>query len=97
MAVSVVIPVYESARILPALLQRVTVVLDRLGGAWEIILVNDGSPRPAWAFVSERMARAEVKGTGGEDAGAFAQEMEMHPKAIASWERTFFILNGPVG
>jgi hypothetical protein len=31
------------------------------------------------------MARTEVKGAGGEDAGAFAQEIEMHPKAIASW------------
>jgi hypothetical protein len=43
------------------------------------------------------MARTEVKGARGEEAGAFAQEIEMHPKAIAIAERTFFILNGPVG
>jgi glycosyltransferase involved in cell wall biosynthesis len=56
MAVSVVIPVYESARILPALLERVTAVLDRLGGAWEVILVNDGSRDESWREIQAACA-----------------------------------------
>jgi glycosyltransferase involved in cell wall biosynthesis len=56
MAVSVVIPVYESARILPALLERVTAVLDRLGGAWEVILVNDGSRDESWKAIQAACA-----------------------------------------
>ncbi len=63
MAVSVVIPVYESARILPALLGRVTAVLDRLGGAWEVILVNDGSRDESWKAIQTACAsRPEVHG-----------------------------------
>ncbi len=56
MSVSVVIPVYESARILPALLERVTAVLDRLGEAWEIILVNDGSRDESWKAIQTACA-----------------------------------------
>lgn len=63
MAVSVVIPVYESARILPALLERVAAVLDRLGGAWEVILVNDGSRDESWKAIQAACAsRPGVRG-----------------------------------
>src|SRR5512143_559748 len=56
MSVSVVVPVYESARILPALVQRVTAVLDGLGGAWEVILVNDGSRDESWTAIQAACA-----------------------------------------
>lgn len=56
MSVSVVIPVYESARILPALLTRVAAVLDGLGGEWEIILVNDGSRDESWKTIQAACA-----------------------------------------
>jgi undecaprenyl-phosphate 4-deoxy-4-formamido-L-arabinose transferase len=63
MAVSVVIPVYESARILPALLERVAGVLDQLGGAWEVILVNDGSRDESWKAIQAACAsRPGVRG-----------------------------------
>jgi undecaprenyl-phosphate 4-deoxy-4-formamido-L-arabinose transferase len=63
MAVSVVIPVYESARILPALLERVAGVLDHLGGAWEVILVNDGSRDESWKAIQAACAsRPGVRG-----------------------------------
>ncbi|MGZ6970482.1 MAG: glycosyltransferase family 2 protein [Thermoanaerobaculia bacterium] len=65
MSVSVVIPVYESARILPALLQRVTAVLDGVGGAWEVILVNDGSRDESWKAI--QAACASSPGVHGID------------------------------
>lgn len=42
--ISVVIPCYGTARILPELLQRLGAALDALGKHWEIVLVNDCSP-----------------------------------------------------
>src|SRR5205823_14120363 len=47
-AVSVVVPVYESAETLETLVDRIGAVLrDR---PWEIILVNDGSSDSSWAI-----------------------------------------------
>ena len=40
---SVVIPVYNSARYLAELHARLTVVMDRLGGTYEVVFVNDAS------------------------------------------------------
>ncbi len=40
---SLVIPVYNEERIIPALYQRVSAVMDRLDDTAELILINDGS------------------------------------------------------
>ncbi|MFN7211302.1 MAG: glycosyltransferase family 2 protein, partial [Aggregatilineales bacterium] len=40
---SVVAPVYNEAQGLPEFYQRVRAVMEALGEAWELILVNDGS------------------------------------------------------
>ncbi len=47
-AVTVVIPVYNSAATLPALLERLTPALTTLAAHYEIILVNDGSRDASW-------------------------------------------------
>src|SRR5258708_11349954 len=52
-AVSVVIPVYNSAATLPALLARLTPVLASLGGSFEVILVNDDSRDASWKAIVE--------------------------------------------
>jgi undecaprenyl-phosphate 4-deoxy-4-formamido-L-arabinose transferase len=51
-AVSVVIPVYNSAATLPALLVRLAPVLASLGSRFEVILVNDGSRDDSWKTVT---------------------------------------------
>lgn len=50
---SVVIPVYNSASSLNTLVQRVGSVLATLGGHYELILVNDGSPDQSWKTICE--------------------------------------------
>lgn len=46
--VSIVIPVYRSARILPTLVARLEAALQPRAGEVEVILVNDGSPDDSW-------------------------------------------------
>ena len=47
-SLSVVIPVYNSAEGLPALLARLVPVLDDLGVPYEVVMVNDGSQDDSW-------------------------------------------------
>ncbi|MDO9706964.1 glycosyltransferase family 2 protein [Paracraurococcus lichenis] len=42
-AFSVVVPAYNEAAVLPAFQQRLAAVMDRLGAAWEVVYVDDGS------------------------------------------------------
>ena len=42
-ALSVVVPCYNEQEVLEQFYSRTAAVLDRLGAAWEIVLVNDGS------------------------------------------------------
>lgn len=43
MKVSIVIPIYNEAAVLPMLFARVRAVIDAQPGEWEVVLVNDGS------------------------------------------------------
>src|SRR5260370_2598446 len=52
-AISVVIPVYNSAATLPALLARLTPVLASLGSSFSVILVTDGSRDASWTTIVE--------------------------------------------
>jgi len=54
--VSVVVPVYRSARILPDLVARLAPVLAA-AGAHELVLVDDASPDESWRVIGE-LARA---------------------------------------
>lgn len=56
-SISVVVPVYRSEQTIPELARRLTLVLDALAVAYEIILVNDGSPDGSWDAI-ERAALA---------------------------------------
>jgi glycosyltransferase involved in cell wall biosynthesis len=53
--ISVVVPVYNSAAMLPELTKRLEVALLAIGGSFELILVNDGSRDDSWAVI-ERLA-----------------------------------------
>jgi undecaprenyl-phosphate 4-deoxy-4-formamido-L-arabinose transferase len=57
---SVVVPVYRSARMLPELTARLLAVLDGTGLRYELVFVDDSSPDDAWA-VLQRL-RAEHPG-----------------------------------
>lgn len=54
---SVVVPVYRSEGSLPLLVERLVKVLPALATAYEIILVNDGSPDASWPVVCDLTAR----------------------------------------
>lgn len=55
--ISVVVPVYNSAAILPDLVKRLEPVLSATGGPFELILVNDGSRDESWKVVGQLAAR----------------------------------------
>lgn len=52
-ALSVVVPVYNSAKTLQALLQRLMQVLPFVADRYEVILVNDGSRDASWAVINQ--------------------------------------------
>lgn len=51
--ISVVIPVYNSADILPALHQRLRTVLAGMGKSFEVVYVDDGSQDPSWSVLRQ--------------------------------------------
>src|ERR1700730_13571991 len=55
-SVSVVVPVYNSAAILPGLVQRLKPVLESLGYDFEAIFVNDASGDWSWQVI-QHLAR----------------------------------------
>jgi glycosyltransferase involved in cell wall biosynthesis len=54
-SLSVVVPVYNSAAMLPALVQRLAIELDRQR-PYEVVLVNDGSIDSSWDIITELSA-----------------------------------------
>jgi polyisoprenyl-phosphate glycosyltransferase len=62
--VSVVIPTYRAARILPQLVDRTVAVLAERGLDHEVILVNDSSPDDTWRVIEDLVRRhpAQVRG-----------------------------------
>jgi undecaprenyl-phosphate 4-deoxy-4-formamido-L-arabinose transferase len=55
--ISVVVPVYRSARILPKLVERLAPVLAAEARAFELVLLDDNSPDDSWRVIGE-LARA---------------------------------------
>jgi len=62
-SISVVIPVYNSELILPALISQLIPALEKITTAFEILLVNDGSHDNSWQIVSE-LARKDSRIVG---------------------------------
>jgi polyisoprenyl-phosphate glycosyltransferase len=59
--ISVVVPVYRSAQLLPALAARLKAALDAQGGsAWEIVMVDDASPDDSYE-VMRRLRAADPR------------------------------------
>jgi undecaprenyl-phosphate 4-deoxy-4-formamido-L-arabinose transferase len=58
--ISVVIPVYNSALILPELVERLAAVLPGLKGEFEVILVNDGSRDESWNVIEDLSGKYEL-------------------------------------
>jgi polyisoprenyl-phosphate glycosyltransferase len=56
MDLSVVIPVYRSAKTLNTLVERLLAVLDDTGLDYEIVFVEDGSPDDSWRVLNELQA-----------------------------------------
>ena len=56
-SISVVIPVYNSAEILPDLICGLSTVLDTLADVCEVILVNDGSSDGSWEVINKLSAQ----------------------------------------
>ena len=56
MKISVVVPVYHGERFVEPLVERLALVLPTFAEAYEVILVNDGSPDSSWSAI-ERMAK----------------------------------------
>jgi undecaprenyl-phosphate 4-deoxy-4-formamido-L-arabinose transferase len=63
--ISVVVPVYNSAEMLPDLVRRLELVLSATGCPFELVLVNDGSKDDSWKVI-ERLASEKpwVRGLG---------------------------------
>ncbi|MGH3102482.1 MAG: glycosyltransferase [Gaiellaceae bacterium] len=60
---SIVVPVYNSAGVLPQLVARLTAVLDPLAAEYEVLLVNDGSADESWdRIVEASRGHARVRG-----------------------------------
>lgn len=57
LALSIVVPVYNSAATLPELLERLTLAIDPLTRDYEIVLVDDGSRDESWAVLQSLRAR----------------------------------------
>src|SRR5688500_10293497 len=55
-SISVVVPVFRSAALLPTLVERLKTVLDGQGGPWEIVLVDDASPDDSYAVMQRLRA-----------------------------------------
>lgn len=53
MNISVVIPVYNSEQILPALVGRLEPVLKSISSIYELVLVNDGSADNSWKVIED--------------------------------------------
>ena len=55
--ISVVVPVYNSASILPELVKRLSLVLPNLHDDFEVVLVNDGSRDKSWSVIEKLGAK----------------------------------------
>ncbi len=58
-SLSVVVPVYRSAAILPELVAELEQQLPEVAETFELILVNDGSPDNSWEVIQELESRYE--------------------------------------
>jgi undecaprenyl-phosphate 4-deoxy-4-formamido-L-arabinose transferase len=55
-SISVIVPVFRSALLLPSLLQRLKSILDAQGRPWEVIMVDDASPDDSYAVMQQLRA-----------------------------------------
>ncbi len=73
--VSVVVPVYNEAENLPALMSRLEAVLDSLGKPWEVVFTNDGSRDASLTLLREFHRRRPQQVRVIDFNGNFGQHM----------------------
>ena len=76
--ISVVVPVYRSVESLEELSQRLTQSLESITNAFEVILVNDGSPDNSWEII-KTISKSDNRFTGLRLSRNFGQ----HPAITA--------------
>jgi methionyl-tRNA formyltransferase/glycosyltransferase involved in cell wall biosynthesis len=81
--VSVVVPVYNEAENLPALMSRLEAVLDGLGKPWEVVYTNDGSRDASLTLLREFHRRRPQQVRVIDFNGNFGQHMAI----MAAFER----------
>jgi undecaprenyl-phosphate 4-deoxy-4-formamido-L-arabinose transferase len=86
---SVVIPVYRSAAILPELLQRLEPVLAAVASRFEILLVDDASPDESWSVIEKLAAQHPVRGISlgrnyGQHAAVLAGILEARGELVVT-------------
>ena len=81
--VSVVVPVYNEAENLSALMSRLEAVLDGLGRPWEVVYTNDGSRDASLALLREFHRRRPQQVRVVDFNGNFGQHMAI----MAAFER----------
>lgn len=59
--ISIVIPVYRSAATLPALVERLTAVMQQTALRYEVVFIEDGSPDNSWEVLTKLQAQAPDK------------------------------------
>lgn len=81
-SVSVVIPVYRNEASLVELVDRLVAALTAMGRAFEILLIDDGSPDRSWQVIQTvSAAHPEVVGL------RFSRNFGQHPAIAAGFER----------
>ena len=91
-SLSVVIPVYRSAAILPELLRRLEPVLAAVAPRFEILLVDDASPDESWSTIEKLAAQHRaVRGLSlGRNYGQHAAVRVRHdPRRTGASNYTF--------
>jgi len=87
---SIIIPVYNNASTLDALLDRIVAVMEGLGLTFEIVLVDDGSRDESLAVLESRAARdprirpfALVRNFGGQAAACAALDQVVGRRVLS--------------
>lgn len=102
-SISVVVPVFRSAPLLPSLVQRLTAALDAEAQPWEVILVDDASPDDSYAVMRQlrsadpRVRIVQLARNHGTDMVNAAMRELAHAGAAGEVANLVFAINRITG